>query len=836
MGVRALFSKKNTSVVKKLSGRITAVNRVRNIYVITAIVLTTMLISSVFSIGMSYLKSSKMQQIRLMGTTAHIAVVKPNEEQIQKLRTLPYVKTVGLQQNVGLINKTTKMGNMTLSLHWFDKIEWEKLRKPSLVDIVGNYPEKYNEIMAPLWILNNMGIDNPQLGMKIPLSFFLGDDRSILQNETFVLSGYCKQYFYIRSGNIGSIYVSEEFARKSGTSVELDGAASVAYTDSKNIEGYNKQLEHDLSLSGEQRIKTVPMYEISASDGLTTILAFASVILFLMFTGYLLIYNVFYISVSKDIRFYGLLKTIGTSPRQLKKIVIGQAFRLAIIGIPIGLVVGAFLSFATVPMAINMSELKTGAEISFSPLIFIGAAFFALLTTFIGASKSARIAAKISPVEALRFTGAHSGGKRKRSTGGGKPFRMAWRNIFRDRKRACIVLLSLFLGILTFMIITTLITSMDTDNYIASYVKNDFILENNTLDAIKTTSGITAKQKFDATFLAELNKIDGINNLRITTLEKMNMKYSPKQFSKHMNWFYEKFGVKEELTEQQIQNNFWGYIIGIDSRYVEEFNKSSKTPVNIDAFKRGDIALIGTGNTELYSDVGVMNVEIPSAGAKLNIALGGFVPFGFQYAGGGMAPNIYVSEEMLGKLVPQPKIYKVNMDVEDGLEEQALEKIKAMTKGDYEISRTSKQEQQQAMSDTKLMMFILGGGIAIVLALIGILNFINVMATSIMARKIEFAMLESVGMTKRQIHRMIILEGLGYAGIATFLVGTIGSAITYVIFKLFQQQAEYAVLTFPFIPMLIATVIVFTVCIVAPQIVYKSSRRASIVERLREAE
>ncbi len=795
-----------------------------------------MLITSVFSIGMSYIKSSEMQQIRLMGTTAHVAVPYPTDEQIQKLKTLSYVKTVGLQQNVALIDITPEMGNMSLSLHWYDKTEWEKLRMPAFSDITGRYPEKYNEVMVPRWILKNMGIDEPQLGMSIPLGYYSGDDRITKENDTFVLSGYCTEYYYIRSGNIGSIYVSEEFAQKSGRSVRLDGAASVAYQDNRNIERYNEQLEQDLSLNEEQKIKTVPMYEIGRSDGIATIIAFAAIIFFLMLTGYLLIYNVFYISVSKDIRFYGLLKTIGTSPRQLKRIVTGQALRLSSVGIPLGLGIGAILSFAAVPMALSLFSLNTGAEISFSPLIFIGAAFFALMTTMIGAAKSARIAAKISPVEALRFTGADTRGKSKRTTGGGKPFRMAWRNMFRNRKRAVVVLLSLFLGISAFMTTTTLIAGMDTDNYVASYVQSDFILENNTLDAIGNAMGKPVKQKFGDSFLAQLRDIDGITELRTTTMEKMSMTYDAEQFSKHMDWFCERLDIKVEMTEQQIQSNFWGYIIGIDSRYVEEFNRKGGAQIDIDSFKRGDTVLIGTNDPAIYSDVNEMDIVVTLSGARSKFALGGFVPFGFQYKGGGMAPNIYVSEEMLERLVPEPKIYKVNMNAEDVLEEKALEIIKRLTEEDYEISRTSRLEQQEAMSDAKRMMYILGGGIAIVLAFIGILNFINVMATSITARRVEIAMLESVGMTKRQIRRMLMLEGLGYAGVTTFLIGTLGIVITYGIFELFRQQADYAVFSIPLLQMLSAAALVFTVCAIVPVQAYRSSSCDSIVERLRESE
>jgi len=97
-------------------------------------------------------------------------------------------------------------------------------------------------------------------------------------------------------------------------------------------------------------------------------------------------------------------------------------------------------------------------------------------------------------------------------------------------------------------------------------------------------------------------------------------------------------------------------------------------------------------------------------------------------------------------------------------------------------------------------------------------------------------MLESVGMTKRQIRRMLVLEGLGYACITTLLVGTLGSMMTYFIFEMFQQQADYAIFTFPLIQMLILIITVFAVCIFTPGKVYGSSNRTSIVERLRETE
>ena len=69
----------------------------------------------------------------------------------------------------------------------------------------------------------------------------------------------------------------------------------------------------------------------------------------MILSGYLLIYNILYIAITKDIQFYGMLKTIGASPKQIKKIVKGQGLRLSLIGIPIGIILAVIVSFLIVP-------------------------------------------------------------------------------------------------------------------------------------------------------------------------------------------------------------------------------------------------------------------------------------------------------------------------------------------------------------------------------------------------------------------------------------------------------------------------------------------------------
>ena len=142
--------------------------------------------------------------------------------------------------------------------------------------------------------------------------------------------------------------------------------------------------------------------QLEESMDLSLVLAIVLILLLIIFTGYLIIYNVFQISVANDIRFYGLLKTIGTTPRQLKKIIRQQAILLSLIGIPFGLLAGWIVGKSLT--AVVMAQLDVINVVSISPGIFIFAVIFTLLTVWISCIRPGRIASKVSPIEAVRYT------------------------------------------------------------------------------------------------------------------------------------------------------------------------------------------------------------------------------------------------------------------------------------------------------------------------------------------------------------------------------------------------------------------------------------------------
>ena len=127
---------------------------------------------------------------------------------------------------------------------------------------------------------------------------------------------------------------------------------------------------------------------------------------FTLFSGYLIIYNIFSINVYRDITYYGLLKTIETTGKQLKKIVRRQAYVLALFGIPFGLFAGVFISSIVLPFVMRAYETMDGisSQIELNIGILLGAALFSMITVWVGCSKPCRIASRVTPVEAIQYT------------------------------------------------------------------------------------------------------------------------------------------------------------------------------------------------------------------------------------------------------------------------------------------------------------------------------------------------------------------------------------------------------------------------------------------------
>jgi putative ABC transport system permease protein len=146
------------------------------------------------------------------------------------------------------------------------------------------------------------------------------------------------------------------------------------------------------------------------------------------------------------------------------------------------------------------------------------------------------------------------------------------------------------------------------------------------------------------------------------------------------------------------------------------------------------------------------------------------------------------------------------------------------------ISRNTLQSEFDGLATTYL---VLGGSLSFILAMVGILNFVNAIAASIIARHRELAMLQSVGMTGKQLRQTLFFEGCVYSVLSLCFTLTLGAMIGLLFVQIIAGQAWFFSQSFTVMPSVISAIPLVLICAIVPLICYKRLMRDSLVERLR---
>lgn len=832
----------NEAAVKKISSRSMRHNRTRNIFAVLAIILTTFMFTTVFSIGFSLGKNMNIMLIRQQGTKSSVFLENPADTQIEQAKKAEHLNAAGVQIHAGEISAENE-DDLSVTVDYFDETEFNENYTPAISDINGSYPVKENEIMLSQSAMDVLGIKSPEKGMNIHLQLKDGT------KEYFVLSGWFKDY-----KNFGSGYqalVSKAYTDSQGLSAEKNGKLSLSAksgSQSKLLE----ELEKNVALNDGQEFEaTFDLQEESGSNTLIIAAMIGLIGIIIVLSGYLLIYNVMYISVTKDIRFYGMLKTIGTSPSQIRKIVKMQAFRLSAIGIPIGVLLGSVISFAAVPYAMEMfgggmNEGTMPTDISFNPLIYVVTIIFGIVTVAISCRKPAKLASKVSPVEALKYNGVSDRVKKKssRTTDGGKLYRMSFRNVFREKKRAFLVFASLFMGTMAFLSVNAFTRSMNLENYVRYYLPNDF--------TIYCHSDEEGAVDVEERLADRISQIDGITMIETTRSTSADLQFDSELYKPFIDQDRERVDESEfNAVLDQYESGEVKYsvpVIGVSSRMIEEYNSQAKNKIDIEKFENGEAALIGKVRNDGDGDhlLGrTITLTDSETGNKADVEIGSVASYtsdfglniGYYWSNLAAPSCIIVSQNVIGKLTDKADIDTIIADCEPEAESYAAAQIKTLTDNNPVVVEA--EIKSEMISDFKTSMTslnVLTSGISAVLILIGIINFINVMLTGVFTRRKELAVLESVGMTKKQVKKMLMMEGVYYGVITIVLIMTAGSGIMYLVGKLSEKTADYAVFTFPWTLMAVIAAVIMLVCVAVPAIVYRNISKSSITERLRMEE
>lgn len=879
---------KNRKCIRHLSYRFLWASRKRNIIAIAAIILTTLLFTSLFTVVMSINSSYEAYTFRQIGGYCHGTFKEVSEEQIRAIAGHPKVKAVGERTVIGTISSGA-FAKVPAEVSFMDEncTTWSYAQPDT-----GHMPQGENEITMDTGALALLGIE-PKLGTEITLNYTVTDKRQTAyeKTDTFTLVGWWE---YDDISPVHFINISREYA----DAVEAEGMAegmeefrtdlNVMLASAIDIRGQMEQVDLDLGYtwenSGEENHVRIGVNwgyttaQMSESMDAATLLGIIAFLALVIFTGYLIIYNIFQISVTGDIRFYGLLKTIGVTPKQLRRIIRQQALLLCIVGIPVGLLLGYAVGILLMPVVMAQTTFGAGVTtISTSPLIFLASALFALTTVLLSCFRPGRIAAKVSPVEAVKYTEVTQTKKTHRQTRGAKVHQMAFANLGRSKSKTILVVISLGLSVVLLNVLVTFTSGFDMEKYLEKMSCADFIVSST--DYFRSARNIDSYISRDMIEQIELNTSQTISGCGYTLSGYEPTGWIPEEvIRRELSQFLSGEALETSLSIYARRGELIGAYAQIEGLDDPLFEKLTVIDGDIDALFSGNnvIALVvdedDYGNVmdlEDYPPLGATQTityieeayyidnrtgekcdeNTPEEFLEYHIAKGHdvdyticayvTVPQSMSYRYYTMGYCFILPVDRLERDSRQAKLPLFYLfDTPDIAAEQTAENYLAdLTGGDLSgLMYESKSTIRAEFENFRKMFLLLGGLLCAIIGVVGILNFFNAVMTGILSRRREFAVLQSVGMTARQLKSMLVYEGLFYALSASFAALLLSLLMNPLIGNVLENMFWFFTANFTILPVLLAIPIFALLGWLIPSVMYGQTAKQSVVERLREAE
>lgn len=813
------------TAVQVISQRSFRAGRTSNRLIAAAAIIVVILITATCSVFFNLQSFSALQNLKGYGTTTDVIFSNPSAGQLDQLEKSDLVrKPLYVSYKLGRLIGNPGQSGLSIDLYAVD--QWDTWSSPLVDDFQGHYPAEANEVMMSTWLLKRFGVE-PVIGTEITLSVGW-DDCDAVQEETFYLSGFYTDTSYINTAAKQQVFLSATALSQHDMPATIAGFSFSSGSVQKNLNKITEQLGQ----TEQQSVTALSGRQMSLRD----IALVLVVILFFMLDGFLIIYNINSISVTRDVQFYGLLKTLGISPRQLKRVIYYRMGRVLLLALPVGLLLGCVMTQWIVPLLLG-DLLEGFTQADFHWTIPVVSALFSCGMIFVSFSMTARKVLSISPMAALRYTGEGIKRKTSRSTDHATLPWMGLKNAFRHPVKAFFVIGTFFLSSVTFLLCMTVLNGLSVDEYVNFNTAHDIALYNH---MSRASFSPQEEQSFTSEIMTQLRQMEGVETFGITKVVPIYEQYSEEVYG---DWYQIKSDFEKssgmEPTDPQVWIDspsaaFWSLLVGVDSDVIDAYNQLAETPIDIDAFERGEFLLTTDMNGSGLHQGDMMTFFVMDTDQEFQLPIGGQIPLERDGMNGGAAPWLVVSNHVIDQYRPDAIIYSIKIDNDPAYAQNILDQVKSLTEHTPAISRTSKIELAESLAEAKSSLSRLSAFLTIVLFSIGILNFINTMSANILNRQKEFAAMESVGATRRQVRRMIVWEGFWYFATTMFLSLTVGSAADVLLFAMIQNSLGFGAFHYPAVPFALYMLLALALCGAIPAAIYQKTGNSSIVQRLRE--
>ena len=866
----------------KLLNRLTIqnlkLNKKRTIVTIIGIILATALITGVATLVACFQASTK-EYVRETSGNYHYEFLNVLGKDIEEIENMENIENVYLTENLGYSEKKTTNDEINEDETNLEDLQFQVLgfSKGAMENLgitldEGRFPENENEIVISNFVETRED-KKIEVGKEITLTI-KNEDTEKENTKTYKIVGTVTitnsdietrythtstevPFYYIgithlekyTDENKLNVYVRfKDLNSCPETTAKILGIDEEKYNELKT-DNINKTINNLLvnetnkyAFHVNNRFIAVETGDFGDEDTLNMIYAVAIIILaIIIITSVYCIKNSFNISITEKVKQYGILSSIGATSKQIRKNVLYEAFILALIAIPIGIISGVGSIYVVLKIIENvLGEKIFGMKFIFATNLsaIILTIILSLLTIYLSARKSAKMASKISPMEAIRSNQdikikskkirAPKIIKKLFGIGGD----IAYKNLKRNSRkyRTTVVSITVSVTIFIAMMSFTSYAFKVSDLYYADYNYNVYVSDSgDKLEEISKDPNLT---NFSLPKTISTTYEDNGEH-RSKEAEEANYFWGNRSLSFYLitfgeqeyNRFIKELGLKyEDVKDKAILYDYKNKIIDATGNII------SRKILRISNYKEGDIIpiTIHSSHEEYNEELGEyiwtddeksLDMEIVKVAEKMP-PVG---PFDTEKA------FLIVSDQFLveNKIDPGSAI-GLFMNVDNDVEvEKYLKETYPTARSIGNLNEEEREQKSMIMTVTVCLYTFIA-----VITLIGITNIFNTITTSMELRQKEFAVLKSIGMTKKEFNRMIRLESIFY-GTKSLIIGVpLGIVISYIIYKAFLKgiSVDYVL---PINGIIIAIVAVFVLIGAIMKYSLNKINKQNIIETIR---
>ena len=788
------FENDTSAITKKLAKKSLQSEKRRNLMVVIAVALAAFLICFTGIVSTSLTQMQRNQVV----DTYEAVWLGVEENDIETLKGLPEFERVGGYYMLG--EELSEQGYH--ASYVYNDAEMMEIGRDQMKLLEGNLPQKANEVVVSEYFLSTYG-NNAEIGDTVTLDTesFHGD---------YVVTGIMDSVNEKEANTCAIILSKAALTEWKG----FDPAGYRAYVHFKNsdqlgeelITSYCREIAEEYQLPNPSMNNKYFAYASKSFD----FLPIFGVIVIVLIGGYIVIQSIFRISINDKIRSYGQLRTIGATPKQIKRIVKREGRKLGSIGILIGTVLGVCCGFLLFSKGFN--------AVSYAVMVSL-TLISGWIMVSISIRKPVKIAAGISPIEAVRFTPVQKDIRSRKKNIKLNPVSMGIANFKRDRKKTISIVASLSIGGILLMVVSSIVLVRSPEQIARLYFPDsDYKIYLQDLSEEMLVKGNPLNEELKQ----EVLSVDGVTDIIVA---RQSLHTSIKTDANQNS------GICDTLTDQN-------YAM-VEAALTEGTMPTDSHSIVIHDQIVAYFEDMGVGSTVEFSSIdGKQSIPVTISGVFSTSKMPVIFGHGRAHTDGSV---FFAPKDLFYELYPEITTFDYSWSIVSN--PKKAETVKAELKNIVaEHSNLALDEIDTAIAAEKSQNSAAFGSMQVLswlVFLFGVINLINTTLSNQMSRKQENSVLRSIGLTQKQLCKMNICEGLCYAFFATLAILIVGLPISVVVSREMGSATLHGKVVpyqFPVLEMGLFILVLFGMELILSVWTIRRQKKQSLIEQMRAME